>query len=279
MSQQRSRQGQQLVAEAVRQPAVVSDTDEAFGQDVQEEAAEELLRVESHDALLAAVSIIAPAEADSLSIEGREPMVGDGHAVGVATEIVQHMGRAAEGWLGVDEPLLLGEPDGQIFEPCRITEIGCGPAAVELVVAVEVAQSTEELLVEHPSQCWNGQEEQRVFGVDPSLMIGRQAAAGDDAVDVIMAEQVRAPGVEDGEEPNLGAETLGIGGHFEQGLGGGVEQQIKKSLGAGERQRVEFVRDGEDDVEVVGVEQIALLGFEPSRTSLRLALGTAARPA
>jgi nicotinamidase-related amidase len=46
---------------------------------VQEEAGQELLGVEGHDALPAAVGIIPPAEADALSIEGREAMVAKGY--------------------------------------------------------------------------------------------------------------------------------------------------------------------------------------------------------
>jgi hypothetical protein len=34
--------------------------------------------------------------------------------------------------------------------------------------------------------------------------------------------------VQDGEESDLGAEPLRIGGHFEQGLGTGLEQQIEE---------------------------------------------------
>jgi hypothetical protein len=33
-------------------------------------------------------------------------MVGDGHAMGVAGEIAEPMTRTAEGWLGVDDPVL-----------------------------------------------------------------------------------------------------------------------------------------------------------------------------
>ena len=65
-------------------------------------------------------------------------------------------------------------------------------------------------------------------GVDPALMIGRQSAAGNDAVDMVMGQQVRSPGVQDGEESDLCAEALGIGGDFEQGLGAGIEQQIEQ---------------------------------------------------
>jgi hypothetical protein len=46
-------------------------------------------------------------------------------------------------------------------------------------------------------------------------------------------------------------------------------------VGRSQPQGVEFVRQGEDDVEVVGVHEIALLKLEPSPARLGLALGTA----
>ena len=51
-------------------------------------------------------------------------------------------------------------------------------------------------------------------------------------------QQVGTPGVQDGEESDLGAETPGIGGHLEQGLGAGLEEQIEERPGRSERQRV-----------------------------------------
>jgi len=43
-------------------------------------------------------------------------------------------------------------------------------------------------------------------GVDPALMISRQSAGGNDRVDMVMGQEVRTPRVQDGEEPDLGAE-------------------------------------------------------------------------
>ena len=40
-----------------------------------------------------------------------------------------------------------------------------------------------------------------------------------------MVLEVLAPGVEDGQQADLGPEVLGIGGELQQGLGGGPEQQ------------------------------------------------------
>ena len=96
------------------------------------------------------------------------------------------------------------------------------------------------------------------------LVIGRQSAAGNDAVDMVMGQQVRSPCVQDGEESDLCAQAPGIGGDFEQGLGTGIEQQIKHWPARSQCQRVQFVGQGEDDMEVVGVQQIALLDLEPS---------------
>src|ERR1017187_621754 len=117
--------------------------------------------------------------------------------------------------------------------------------------------------------------QKRVAGVDPSLMVCRKAAAGDDAMDMVMGQKVRAPCVEDGEKSDLGAEPRWIGGYLKQSLGAGFEQQIEEVPRSREVQRVQFVGQGKHDVEVVGVEQVALLGFEPSPPGVCLALGTA----
>ena len=210
-----------------------------FGSTCRKKRQQEVHGVEGHDALLAAVGIIAPAEADALAVEGGDAVVGDGHAMGVAAEVAQNMFGAAEGRLGIDVPVLV----------CRASSISCsniagsrrgaaGPLQVEQALAIEVAESGEELLAEDAAQDGNRQQEHRMAGMDPALVIGRQSAAGNDAVDMIMGQQVRSPGVQDGEEPDLCAEAFGIGGDFEQGLGTGLEQQVEavacvKSVPAG----------------------------------------------
>jgi len=62
-----------------------------------------------HDLLLAAVGIISPAEGDAIVLEGHEAMAGNGDAMRVARQVVENMFGAAEGWLGVDHPVLLAE--------------------------------------------------------------------------------------------------------------------------------------------------------------------------
>ena len=96
---------------------------------------------------------------------------------------------------------------------------------------------------------------------------------------MVVGQEVGTPCVQDGEEPDLGSEPLRIGGNFDQSLGCGLEQQIEEASGSGERQRIQLVGHGEHDMEVVGVEQVALLRLDPTPAGLRLALRATTRSA
>ncbi len=81
-----------------------------------------------------------------------------------------------------------------------------------------------------------------------------------------------APGVEHGDDADLGAEMLGIGGDGAQRLGRGAEQDgvddglvLEGDLGDRRRQ-------GEDDVEVRHRQQLGLPGREPFGAGQPLAL-------
>src|ERR1700730_2999722 len=64
--------------------------------------------------LLAAVRIVFPAKRDSIILKRHQSMVGDGDAVRIAGEIVQNMLGTAEGWLGIDDPVLVEEPSDKL---------------------------------------------------------------------------------------------------------------------------------------------------------------------
>ncbi len=48
--------------------------------------------------------VIFPAESHLAILKTDQAIVGDGDAVGISTRVVQHLGRVAEGWLGIDYP-------------------------------------------------------------------------------------------------------------------------------------------------------------------------------
>ena len=67
--------------------AKVTDTDKAFGQDMGQEAADELVSGESHDALSVAGLAVDPSELNLIAVEADESVVGDGHAMGITAQI------------------------------------------------------------------------------------------------------------------------------------------------------------------------------------------------
>lgn len=184
LGEQCASQGQEFFTEAIRQQSVATDAHEAPGQHMEEETAEELHRIEGHQALLAPVGIIAPAEADALAIEGGEAVVGDSHAVGVAAEVAENMFRSAEGRLSVDVPALVVELIDQRLEPRPITEVRRRTAAIEHASAIKMAESGEELVAEGNAQGWDRHEEHGMAGVNPALMVWRYSPGGNDGMDM-----------------------------------------------------------------------------------------------
>ena len=69
----------------------------------------------------------------------------------------------------------------------------------------------------------DGQEEAWP-AAEPARAIGRESAAGDEAMDVGMMGERLAPCVKNGQEPDLTAEVPRIGGDDLERCGDGVEQ-------------------------------------------------------
>ena len=101
---------------------------------MEQEAAQELVDRQSHQPLLVAVSGISPAEGDVTVGESNEPVVGDSDAMGIAAEIAQRMFRAAEGSLGVNDPVMTEQQPKPGCEGSRFGE--WDEMAVELELAL-----------------------------------------------------------------------------------------------------------------------------------------------
>ena len=77
------------MAAVVAEQAVVADFDEARGQEVEAEAAEELNPSQGHGFDVVGIGVILTGEDEGagLRIEGAQASIGDGDAVGVASQI------------------------------------------------------------------------------------------------------------------------------------------------------------------------------------------------
>ena len=110
--------------------AVVADAMEAARQHVQEEAADELGRLERHRfdpgfaGCAAAGAIVLPTEGDALVVEPDQTRVRDGDAMGVAREIGENRSRSGERPPGVDDPFGAVQRRERCAEGVRVGERG-----------------------------------------------------------------------------------------------------------------------------------------------------------
>ena len=144
----------------------MANAHEALGQHVQKEAAQELGGSERHLALLAAVGVVLPAEGDALAVEGQQTVIGDGHAMGVAAEITQHLHGSAEGGLGIDHPVVAMQA-AESWANCFGSARGAADRRSELLAAVQTLQTGEELAAEDAAEDLHRQEE-RIAWANPT---------------------------------------------------------------------------------------------------------------
>ena len=217
--------------------------------------------------------VILPAKGDALALEGYEPMVGNSHPLGVAAEIPKHLPWPAESRLGIDHPILSMEAAQKFAERFLIGQRGGRSGATQLLTTVETLEAGDELAAEDSAEHLQGEKKPVVARMHPAAVIGPEATRRDDAVDMRMGEQIRAPGVENAENTDLRAHVLRIRRDFQEGSGAGREQEVIKLTRVVLRQEIEFVGDGEDHVKVGGGQQFLFPCGKPAFARLGLALG------
>ena len=82
-------------------------------------------------------------------------------------------------------------------------------------------------------------------------------------MDVRVELEGLTPGVQHGQHAGLRTQVIGIGSHLEDGLGGTPQQQVVHNPAIGQRDRVEGIREREDQVEVRYREQLTGAGVQP----------------
>ena len=238
---------------------------------MEQEAAQELVGRQTHDALAVAVRGVSPAEADLAIGEGDQPAVRDADAMSVGPEIAQRMFRAAEGTLGVDDPVVTeqnSKPGGEaawLGEECEMA------MELELAFAARGLQSCDELASEDASKHLDRQEE-AAARADPAGVIRCKPSGGDDAVNVRMMLQALVPGMEHAEEGDLRAQVSRVERNLQQRGGTGTEQQAVDQPLVLQGKRCQFTWHGEDRMDVAGRQQLTLPLLEPADASVALAL-------
>jgi len=159
--------------------------------------------------VLIVVGRVRPAKANLAVRQSDEAVVGDGDAVGIATEILQDVLGSAEGWFGVDDPIFAEERTQPGSEELGMGERCEFSGQVQMTAFEGRLQAGDELATKHAPQYSNGKEE-AWMGSNPTGVIAGESAGGDDTVDMGMELEFLVPGVEHAEETDLGTEMGGV---------------------------------------------------------------------
>ncbi len=139
----------------------MADAVEAFGKDVDEEAADELGCGQAHDllAITALDPVVLPAESHGAGIGTDQSVVRDRDPVGVTAQIGQHGHRPAEGRFGIDHPVGFAERGEPLREGIRSRQAGEIAKESELACTVQLEKAFQEQAPEQPRQYPHMQEE------------------------------------------------------------------------------------------------------------------------
>jgi len=107
-SEQSAALDQLLSADAIGEEAEVTNADQSGRQHAEQEAADEFDRIESHDLGTGVIRVVFPVKADAAVFQSTKAVVGDGDAMSVASQILEHTARSADGRLDVDHPFEVG---------------------------------------------------------------------------------------------------------------------------------------------------------------------------
>ena len=121
--EQSAAMNQFLFADSIGEEAEVADADQAGRQHVEQEAANELDRIERHDFSSAVIGVVFPVKADAAVFQSVKAVVGDGDAMGITGQILEYAPGSAEGRLEVNDPFELRGCFTQGLERGRLGQI------------------------------------------------------------------------------------------------------------------------------------------------------------
>jgi hypothetical protein len=107
---------------AVAQKTVMPDALETVLQDMQQEPTNEFVGLQGHGLLPVVIPTIFPGEGNLTVVDVEQTVIGDGHAMGIAAQVVEDVFGATEGWLGVNHPLSFSKWGQVLGESSRLPE-------------------------------------------------------------------------------------------------------------------------------------------------------------
>jgi len=190
--------------------AVVAQLGEAVGQDMLQEAADELRGRQGGDHLSFGVPVLI-SKSDLGRVKFEDAIVAEGHPKDIRSQILEH-GLSAAGWFTVHDPVLLPG------------------LRRHLAVEGSFLEGITELGAEDLAERFNGRQKSGMLGGKPLLGIGGEPASGHQIMDMGMVVEIAGPGLEDTDEAELATHPTGVEGELLQSRRGSTEQEIVNQL-------------------------------------------------
>ena len=233
-----------------------------------QDAANKLYGWQRHDLLPVAVPVIAPLERDRAVFAGKDTLVGNRHAVRIASEVFQHMTCAPERRLAVDDPFLVIQRAEKRLK-CRLRLKPFAVSIQDQIIFYEI-QFVQEFSAEFSAE--NLYRQEKSFSGLAPLSVWGQNAARNDLVDMRMKLQVLSPCVKDRSNAWLTAQMLPALAKLHHSLCADLEQQIIHELPISEKDRIQLRRHGKNGMKITGVQKLCAPVVQPVFLCHRLAL-------
>ena len=137
----------------------MADAHKAARQHMQQESAQKFVGGDGHFARLFAVGVVFPKECDVAVGHGHETVVGNGHAVRIARQILEYMFWSAKWRLGVDDPILPEQLPEKRVKWFGLAQRFDPPMEAELLLAEEALQAGDKLATKNATKHADGKKE------------------------------------------------------------------------------------------------------------------------
>lgn len=250
----------QLLAVAGRENAVVTYSDEMTWQYMKRQQIKECIDVHGHDSMLAALLIYLVVIRDMSVCNIEYPGIGDGHAIGIAPDVLEHLSDSLGRGLGMNDPVFVE------------ALLACGLRDEKSLLLQPACQQTHETPTELTAY-GSYREEKRGASTAMNLMPNARcinASTGYNAVDMGVVKEIRSPRMENG--CHTGLKPLSCCKSVNSAPCG-LEHTVVELPLVGQRYRMQTVRHREYDMEIPGRDDLFPAELNPLLTLLLLTLG------
>ena len=248
----------------------MANTLKSARQNVQQETPHELVGIERENALPVAIAVVLPlknvlstlAPLDLSVFHAGKPVIVDGDAMGVASQILQDLLWAGKRRFRVDHPLAFPRGGDSLLKTLPVAQRNKAGKELEFalveslleILAQELKAHFQEQAVEQAREHADGKEESRAAS-DPVGTAGRNSAPADEAMQMRTMKQILSPSVQDGDPTDLCAEMFGIGGNEAKGFRRGAEKNAVNLFLVLKSNSGNFFGYGEYNVEILNRQQ------------------------